>query len=342
MKLLPKILLALLLATSCLGANAQQFIETSEANVLEAQQRKPFSGGKPKLGLVLGGGGARGAAEVGVLKVLAEEGLKFDYVVGTSIGAVVGGFYCLGATPEQMATEFESGRVMRHFMTAPLPVKIAALPISAVPRILGSKAYDGLYDGKKFKKYLMGKMSAHERQIEDLKPVFAAVCLNVLNGKPYMIRQGNLAQVMQASCAVPELRKPVEIGDQLFCDGGVTCNLPVKQCRQLGADFVIAVNIDEPFTVIPSSELRKPGSMVKRMLKWELYELDLPQALLADITIHPDTSGISLITTSKKLARKGIAAGEASAREALPEIRKRLAEFGIAFKSQANQVSTGP
>lgn len=313
-------------------AMAQQFVETSEANKTEAEQfkRGPLTS-RPKIGLALGGGGARGAAEVGVLKVLAKEGIKFDYIVGTSIGSVVGGFYCLGATPEQMQAEFESGRVMKHFMSVSLPVRIAMAPLTLLPRAFGIKHYDGLYSGNTFRKYLVGNMSAHDQHIENLKPTFAAVSLNVIDGKPYMIRGGNLGVAMQASCAVPELRKPVEIDGKLFCDGGVICNLPVKQCRQLGADFVIAVNIDEPFHAVPLQDLTKVGSMARRMLKWELHDLDLPQAMLADVTIHPDTSGISLISRKKSDAKRGVEAGEAAAKEALPTIRKKLSEIGVTF-----------
>ncbi|MBY0552073.1 MAG: patatin-like phospholipase family protein [Candidatus Obscuribacterales bacterium] len=327
------VLLTILLSVP--AANAQRFVQTSAANATEAQQLKRDITGKPKIGLVLGGGGARGAAEVGVLKVLAKEGIKFDYVVGTSIGSVVGGFYCLGATPEQMEEQFETGKVMRHFMSVPLPFRIVIAPITMIPRLFGSKSYDGLYSGTTFRKYLVGKMSAHDQNIENLKPTFAAVCLNVIDGKPYMIRSGNLGLAMEASCAVPELRKPIEMDGQLFCDGGVVCNLPVKQCRQLGADFVIAVNIDEPFKPIPLHDLTKVGSMVKRMLTWELHDMDEPQAMMADVDIHPDTTGISLISTKKKDAKRGVIAGEEAARAALPEIRKKLAEIGITYSAPA-------
>ena len=325
------------------AATAADLIETSAADVTEAKLFKakaespPATGTRPKIGLVLGGGGARGAAEVGVLKVLAKEGIKFDYVVGTSIGSVVGGFYCLGATPEQMEKEFESGAVMRHFMTVPLWRRLVAAPIVFIPRILGSKQYDGLYAGNKFRKYLIGNMGAHDKNIEELKPTFAAVCLNVIDGKPYIIRSGNLGYAMQASCAVPALRKPVEIDGKLFCDGGVICNLPVKQCRQLGADIVIAVNIDEPFYPVPLSHLRKPGSMSERMVRWGLYDLDRSQAMLADVVIQPDTDGITLVSTSKKAAKQGVRAGEQAAQEALPLIRKTLAAAGFTYGEDQKQ-----
>lgn len=306
------------------------FIETSSCDRWEASNYKRANkADRLKLGLALGGGGARGAAEVGVIKVLDEAGIKFDYICGTSIGAVVGGFYSLGASPAEMQKEFENGNVMEHFMTVPLWFRVAISPVIKVVNVFREKDYDGLYAGNRFRTYLMGKLTAHDQMIENLPIPFAAVALNVMDGKPYMIRKGNMGWAMQASCAVPTLRKPVEIGDYLFCDGGLICNLPVKQCREMGADVVIAVNIDEPFVPLPKGQLTKFGSMAKRMIAWDLNDLDGPQARYADITIHPDTSGISLISTKRKDAKRGVKAGEEAARQALPAIKKLLSDCNI-------------
>ena len=129
---------------------------------------------------------------------------------------------------------------------------------------------------------------------------------------------------MRASSSVPGLRKPVQYGDKLLVDGGVVCNVPVKQCRQMGADIVIAVNIDEPFSEVPLQTFRKPESVTKRMIKWDLWSIDGPQEELADVVIHPDTSGVSLITVSRKEARKAIEAGRQAAEAALPLILEKL------------------
>ncbi|MCW5824583.1 MAG: patatin-like phospholipase family protein [Cyanobacteria bacterium TGS_CYA1] len=309
---------------------SDSFIETSSCDRWEATNYKRAS--KPdrlKLGLALGGGGARGAAEVGVLKVLDEAGIKFDYICGTSIGAVVGGFYALGASPLVMQKEFENGNVMEHFMTVPLWFRVAISPVIKLVNVFKEKDYDGLYAGNRFRTYLMGKLTTEEQMIEHLPIPFAAVALNVMDGKPYMIRKGNMGWAMQASCAVPTLRKPVELGDSLFCDGGLICNLPVKQCREMGADVVIAVNIDEPFIPLKKGQLTGFGSMAKRMIAWDLHDLDGPQAKYADITIHPDTTGISLISTKRKDAKRGVKAGEEAARVALPDILKLLQECNI-------------
>ncbi len=303
---------------------------TSQAERMEARNfKRVIVGSRPKLGLALGGGGARGAAEVGVLKVLEKEGLHFDYVTGTSIGSVIGGFYCLGAKPAEMEEAFVKGEVMRHFMSVPLWMRLLSVPILLVPRIFGSKEYDGLYKGDVFANYLMAGMNDRNQKIEDMKIPFAAVALDLNDGKPYMIRGGSLGQAMQASCAVPSLRKPVEISGHLFADGGVICNVPVKQCREMGADIVIAVNIDEPFEPQPLSHFHRIGSVAKRMLDWGLYDIDDAQCQMADITIHPYTKGISLISTRRKDAIKGIQAGEEAATYMLPQLRQVLRDAGI-------------
>lgn len=336
-------------------AQTDSIVRTSAGDRTEAKLFRPFTTQivseskeseknqpkRPKLGLALGGGGARGAAEIGVLKVLMAEGIKFDCVTGTSVGAVIGGFYCMGASAQDMERVFVRGDVMNHFMTVPLTFRIIVAPVMLIPRLLGSHEYDGLYRGNLFRKFLMRNMDVHVRNIEDLPIPFAAVALNLIDGRPYMLRKGNLGYAMQASSAVPALRKPVEIDGKLFADGGVVCNLPVKQCRELGADIVIAVNIDEPFEAKPLDHFRRMGSVSKRLLDWALFDIDEPQAQLADITIHPNTAGISLISTRRKDAVRGVKAGEEAARELLPQIRALLKEAGISYGTTIDGTNVG-
>lgn len=317
-------------ATSAMAASEPakdnpKLVETSRATYADylKWKAKPKAVA-PKIGLALGGGGARGAAHVGVLDVLAKEGIKFDYITGTSIGSIVGGLHAAGVSNEKMQQDFESGSLMKHFMPVSLPVRIILAPVLFTPRLLGAKPYDGLYRGNIFRKYMDKNFPNKQQEIQDLKIPYAAISLNILDGKPYMIQGGDLGYAMQASSAVPGLRKPVEIGGKLFVDGGVVCNLPVKQCREMGADIVIAVNIDEPFYEDKLETFRRPGSVSRRMLKWDLYTIDQAQEDIADVVIHPNTEGVSLITTSKKLARKAFEEGQKAAREALPEIKKKL------------------
>lgn len=335
------LLLLVFVLVSTSSANAKEveskFVRTSVAEFAEIEKMKSKKiDGKPKIGLALGGGGGRGSAHIGALKVLEKAGIKPDYVCGTSIGSVIGGLYSAGLEIPEMEKHFVEG--MHHFMTVPLWLRLTVAPVMVMPRMIGFHAYDGLYKGNKFRKYLVRGMSEDERKIENFKTPFGAVVLNLLDGKPYIIRKGDFGYAAQASCAVPSLRKPVEIDDKLFCDGGVACNLPVKQCREMGADFVIGVNIDEPFKEEDMQKFRKAGSVSKRMIKWALYAQDAPQEAMADVLIHPFTEGISLLSTKKSDAKNGFEAGAKAAREALPQIREKLSKYGIEVKDVPEEV----
>lgn len=290
-------------------------------------ERKLASGEKVKIGLVLGGGGARGGAHVGVLKVLEKNGIHADMVVGTSIGSIVGAFYAAGISPDVMESKFRDASLMRAFMTVPLSLRLVLAPILVTPRLIGFHPYDGLYYGNKFRKFLQKSLPQTEQDIDDLVIPYGAVVTNLVTGRTEVLTQGNLGYVMQASSAVPGLRKPVQIGEHLFVDGGVTDNLPVEQCRQMGADIIIAVNIDERLHNLPLKDFRKMGSVSRRMLPLQLWRLDSPQAAQADIVIHPNVDGISLISRSKEDGKKSIAAGIDAATEALPAIKSRLSQL---------------
>ena len=308
-----------------------------------AQAQQAISGGttaagkRPRVGLALGGGGARGAAHVSVLKELERQGVPIDLIVGTSIGSVVGGQYAAGVSLDELEREFLSTSLMHSFMTVPLWVRVAVAPVMVLPRLFGSHPFDGLYKGNKFRNYLVKEVPSSEKNIEDLKIPFAAVGVNLLDGKVQRISKGNLGFAMQASCAVPGLRKPVQIGDKLFCDGGVSQNVPVQLCREMGADIVIAVNIDEPLLQEPIDKFRKVGSVSERLIKLQLHDVDAPQVASADLVIHPNTDGISLISTKKSDAEKGLKAGREAAIAAMPAIRKKLAENGIPLSSVASK-----
>lgn len=289
---------------------------------------------RPKVGLALGGGGTRGAAHIGALRVLMQENIPVDMVVGTSMGAVVGGLYCAGLSADDMQTRFEKG-LMRSFMTVSIPVRIAIIPILAIPRLFGYKPYDGFYRGAVFRRFIQKSLPDDKQEIEKLNKPFGAVALNLLNGQAYCITKGNVGEALQASAALPVLRRPVKIDKGLFVDGGVVANLPCTETRALGAKFVIAVDVDERFEPMPDEEFRKLGSVAHRVLTLHLAKVDDNQRKEADIVIHPNVNGISLISTKKKNIEEAIAAGEEAARLAIPEIREKLGLESKATESKS-------
>ncbi len=294
------------------------------ANAASKPQRRP------RIGLALGGGGSRGAAHVGVLKVLKEENIPIDMIAGTSIGSVVGGFYAAGVSLDEIGEVFEKKIFTKEFTPKPL-LHIAMEPAVLSLRLLGRKPYDGLYNGVKFRKY--ANSVTKSMTIEQLSIPYAAVVTNVVTGESCRLTAGDLGLAMQASTAVPELKQPVQIGEKLFCDGGLINNVPVNHVREMGADFVIAVDIDEKLKDTPLDKFRGLGSMGRQALKIQLSTFDLPNRKNADIFLNPDTTGINLVSFKKGDGRRGIEAGIEAAREAMPEIKRKLAEIGVVTAS---------
>lgn len=285
----------------------------------------------PRVVLALGGGGMRGAAHVGVLKVLLKAGIPIDGIAGTSMGSVVGGLYAAGMPISEIERRFVKGSLMKSFVPIPLGLRLVVAPIIFAPRLIGIEPYDGLYYGFPFHNYLERALPADKKTIESLNIPFYAVAIDLCDGHVYAIRKGDLIAAMQASSAVPGLRKPIRIADKLFVDGGVLSNLPVPQARELGGDFVIAVQIDERFYKKEPDTFRKPGSVAKRMLNLQLAAFDAVHGRKADIVIHPNVDGVGLISTKKSDAKRSVAAGEVATEEALPAIKQKLKALGIAL-----------
>ena len=291
---------------------------------------------RPRIGLALGGGGSRGAAHVGVLKVLVEENIPIDMIAGTSIGSVVGGFYAAGKPLDEIAEIFLKNKFTKEFTPMPA-LRIATEPAELMLRLVGYKPYDGLYYGWKFRKFVSKQLD--NKQIEQLSIPYAAVVTDVVTGKSSRLTSGDIALAMQASTAVPGLKKPVQIGEKLYCDGGLINNVPVNHVREMGADFVIAVDIDEELKEEPLTKFKALGSMARQALRIQLATLDELSDEKADFYIHPDTTGINLVSFKKSDGAHGIKAGEVAARKAIPEIKKKLEALGI-LSNQSSPLSS--
>jgi NTE family protein len=167
-----------------------------------------------------------------------------------------------------------------------------------------------------------------EQDISDLKIPFGAVALNLLDGKTVTLRSGNLGSALQASCALPILRKPVKLNDGLYVDGGVVNNLPVSEAKSLGADIIVAVNLDDPERKISEKEFSKIGTVSHRVVTLHLKNVDTDQVKLADIVLHPDVEQIGLMSTSTEDAINAVQAGERAALDSLDKIKTILKDTG--------------
>jgi len=177
-----------------------------------------------KIGLALASGGARGSAHVGVLKVLEREGIRISAVAGTSIGAVVGGAYAAGLSVERLEQEWlktDLPRVIKSFLPT-------------FPRA-------GLSSGGEFRKELYHLLG--DIRIEELEMPFAAMATDIDTGEAVVIREGPLYEAIRASASIPGIFHPVRWHGRLLVDGGLVEPLPVRICRELGADLVIGVDI---------------------------------------------------------------------------------------------------
>jgi NTE family protein len=180
---------------------------------------------KGKLGLALGSGAARGMAHIGVLRALEEEGLKPDIVVGTSIGALVGGMYAAGKLED--FTEIALGLNWKE--TARYLAEVS------FPR-------SGLLEGSKITELLTEIVG--KKKLEDLPILFRSVTTNILSGEEVVIQEGELVKAIRASIAVPGVFTPARYGEAFLVDGGMVNPVPVNICRNLGAQRVIAVDLN--------------------------------------------------------------------------------------------------
>ena len=214
-------------------------------------------GARPKICLVLSGGGARGAAHVGVLKKLEELRVPVDCVVGTSMGSIVGASYASGATLAEMDEVLRRLNTRLLFKDLPPREERAvrlkrddALNLAPAEVGLGSEGLllpKGLVSGVQLEAVLRELSKARGfRRFDELPIPYRAVATDLVTGKAVVIREGELATAMRASMSVPGAVEPVRLGDRLLVDGGLTNNLPVDVARSMGAEVVIAVNLGTP------------------------------------------------------------------------------------------------
>lgn len=212
-------------------------------------------GKRPRIGLVLSGGGARGAAHIGVLKVLEKLHIPIDVIVGTSMGAIVGGIYAAGSSPEELEALVTSIAWNEAFMDRPQPKDLSfrrkednagqMIKFDAGIRKGKLAVPLGFIQGQNLNFILKSRL-LHTSAIDDfdrLKIPFRAVAADIETGEAVVLGKGDLAEAMRASMSIPGVFAPVEIDGRLLVDGGIADNLPVDVARKMGADVLIAVNV---------------------------------------------------------------------------------------------------
>ena len=305
------------------------------AQVKEAPVEAGAGGKRPKICLVLSGGGARGAAHVGVLKVLEEYRVPIHCIAGTSMGALVGAGYATGATVpemEQLTADITTERLLREDpprAERSMRRKVDDYKPYFGPEIgVGGKGLGlpkGVVTGVQLETYLRQLSKAKGYYNFDKLPIpFRAVATDLVTGKPVVFKDGEIADVMRASMSVPGAVAPAEFGGMMLVDGMLTSNLPVETARTMGADVVIAVNVGTP--LLKREELSSILGVVGQMLSI-LTEQNVQASLASlkstDILISPELGDFS--TGDFDNLTKIVPLGEAAARK----VAERLAQLSI-------------
>ncbi len=261
---------------------------------------------RPKVALVLGGGGAKGAAEIGALKYIEESGVKIDYVVGTSIGAIIGSLYANGYTVDQL----------RYLITSQNYLEMAAKP-RAVEQLLDSLLH--VDDNIDF---------------DSLKIPFRCVAATVPTMTEVVLSKGNLVKAVRASAALPGVFKPVYFDGKLLMDGGVKNNLPVDVARAMGADIVIAIDLNQKNYIaaedIPAKYYKRVKinnfEDLKNGADWLISQPGLAKykdnKASADVYIHPKLKDYNVMSFRSSQLYDMLKLGEKAGKKALSKLKK--------------------
>lgn len=276
--------------------------------------------------LVLMGGGARGLAHVGVLRVLENEGLVPDIVAGTSMGAIVGGFYAAGVSAAKM-TEMLSGeeaagvedKPARRLFKRPRNVFEYVIASDYKNRILGK--IGGKAAGKQdaIEAYL--KECVGEVRIEDLPVRFLCNAVDLVSGREVVLSEGKLHRAIRASMSLPLLFAPVKMGRMLLIDGGVLSSAPVEAARAAGAEVAVLVDVHRPINRMPAAKIKSGFQVVQRTIEVAGAGSYEERARQADFVVRiPVDTGILEFSGAPKIADEGERAAAAN----LEALRKAI------------------
>lgn len=315
-------------------------------------QTKHTATSRPKVALVLGGGGAKGAAEVGVLKYIEQSGVKIDMIVGTSIGSIIGGLYSVGYRSEQLDSMFRSQQWLslltgRNTKFSSNPIEredsvtyIFGFPISnhrsEARKTNADKGKHGVLRGDSIVAMLESMTQRPDSINFDELPIpYRCVAVDMGPFKEVVLSHGNLARSMRASMAIPLAFRPMKIDGMTLADGGLLNNLPVDVAKEMGADIIIAVDLTVNKHDHFESLSNKLGIIkdlkLGNLARWVVDRPDLEKyhenVKGADIYINPQLHGYDATDFSHHKIEKMIALGEEAGKAALPqllELKKKL------------------
>lgn len=300
---------------------------------------------RPKIGLVLSGGGAKGFAHIGVLKVLEKAGIKIDYIAGTSMGAVVGGLYASGYSATQIDSIFyntDFNELLQDYIPRASKsfyekrndqIYAISLPFHKFKIGIPIALSKGMYNYS-----LLSKLTHKVRYINDFSKLpipFLCVATDIEKGEEVILKNGYLAQAMLASSAFPSLFSPVEIDGQLLVDGGVINNYPVEEVRKMGADIIIGVDVQDDLK--DRNSLKDATRILVQITNLDMIKRMKEKQKLTDIYIKPDVSNFGVISFNEgqEIIKKGEEAGMA-----IIDQLKKLADNSGTYKANNMKVTS--
>jgi NTE family protein len=255
---------------------------------------------KPKIGLALGSGGARGFAHVGVIKALRDAEIPIDYIAGSSMGALVGAFYGAGMDIEQLYKLAAAFR-RKYYLDF------------TVPKM-------GFIQGHKAKELI--RIFTKDKKIEELDPPVAIVATDLMNGEKVVFKKGSVVDAVRASISIPGIFVPEKIDGRMFVDGGVVDRVPISVAKEMGADIVIAVDVSYYQS---NAEIASIFDVIMQSIDIMQNELARFSEFNSDIMVKPNVMQFS--SRAFRDIQEIMNIGEQETAKRIPEIKKVIEDW---------------
>ncbi len=287
-------------------------------------------GKKSTIGLALGGGGAKGFAHLGVLEILEANQLPIHVITGTSAGSIAGAMYAqagsIDAVVERMNRLLESDFLKKYHLDIMVPPKewerqkiLQRVGYFVKQQFVLARTFTRMsFFGPEVLEEALAEL-LDDTDVQDTRIPFGAVAVDYISGDPILLTKGPIRKAVAASCTIPGVFPPVEWGDMALVDGGVVSLVPVVEARQMGANFIIGVDVSPG--IQEDLDIRNALELMFRADEITGYHLNLEKLRQADVIIHPDLGRIHW--ADFKNVERMIEIGRHTAQEKFPEIRRK-------------------
>ncbi|HNX59938.1 MAG TPA: patatin-like phospholipase family protein, partial [Spirochaetota bacterium] len=292
---------------------------------------------RPRVGVVLSGGGAKGFAHIALLRRLEELGIPVDYIGGTSMGATIAALYAIGYTPDELEriardtgwTSLFMEKADRNDRDIFSKTILQEFPIAAniTEDVFSPK---GLVSGQNISAYLSRLTAGYQgyRDFGEFRIPFLCVGTDMETGEQTVFREGDIVNSLRASMAIPTVFEPVKIDDRIYLDGGIVNNFPVREVRESGADIIIGVDVGAP--LYAAREMTNFPKIVNQLISFNGMKRNEAQRDACDILIIPDISEFDAMSFERTddIIRAGKKAVEEES-DALLKLSERLKEYHV-------------